>query len=112
MTPCWMRGRMNWTGRNGHRLPARTADQAPADDALASRLFAVHLEQPDSPAGRRAVFQALALSSAAHEKQVVSLLHSDDMWVQEHAVSVLSAGETVVRRQPLWTRLGARFGYT
>jgi len=70
--------------------PRHATDQAPADDALASRLFALHAEQPGSAAGQRAVHQALALSSAAtHEAQVVSLLQSDDMWVQERAVQIL-----------------------
>jgi len=69
--------------------PREPTDQAPADDALASRLFALHHEQPDSPVGQRAVYQALALSSATHAEQVVSLLQSDDMWVQERAVQIL-----------------------
>jgi hypothetical protein len=70
--------------------PRHATDQAPADDALASRLFALYAEQPDSAAGQRAVYQALALSSAAtHEAHVVSLLQSDDMWVQERAVQIL-----------------------
>jgi hypothetical protein len=56
--------------------PRRTTDHSPADDALASRLFALHRdEQSGAAVAERAVFQALALSSAAtHEAQVVSLL--------------------------------------
>jgi len=70
--------------------PRQATDRAPADDALASRLFELHREQPGSAAGQRAVFQALALSSpATHEAEVVSLLRSDDMWIQERAVQIL-----------------------
>jgi hypothetical protein len=69
--------------------PREPTDQDAADDALASRLFALHHDRPGSSAGRRAVFRALALSSATHEAQVVSLLRSDDMWVQERAVQIL-----------------------
>jgi hypothetical protein len=69
--------------------PRDPSDLSPTDDALASRLYALHRDQPASPAGQRAVYQALALSSATHAEQVVSLLKSDDMWVQERAVQVL-----------------------
>jgi hypothetical protein len=69
--------------------PREPTDQAPADDVLASRLFALYHDQPDSSVGERAVYRALALSSATHEAQVVSLLRSDDMWIQERAVQIL-----------------------
>jgi hypothetical protein len=69
--------------------PREPTDQAPADDALASRLFALYHERPDSSVRQRAVYQALALSSATHEEQVVFLLRSDHMWVQERAVQIL-----------------------
>jgi hypothetical protein len=70
--------------------PRPATDREPADDALASRLFALHREQPSAAVGQRAVYQALALSSAAtHEAQVVSLLQSNDMWIQERAVQIL-----------------------
>jgi hypothetical protein len=69
--------------------PREPTDRSIADDALASRLFALHQERPDSPVGRRAVFRALALSSATHETHVVALLRSDDMWIQERAVQIL-----------------------
>ncbi|MEV6930262.1 hypothetical protein AB0M46_38070 [Dactylosporangium sp. NPDC051485] len=69
--------------------PREPADQTPEDDALARRLFALYHERPDSPVGQRAVHQALALSSATHAAQVISLLRSDDMWIQERAVQIL-----------------------
>jgi hypothetical protein len=69
--------------------PRAPADTSATDDALASVLFTLYREQPDSRAGQRAVYQALALSSAAHAEQVMSLLQSDDMWVQERAVRIL-----------------------
>lgn len=69
--------------------PRELTDESPEDDALASWLFTLHEEQPDSPARQRAVHRALALSSAAHADQVMSLLRSDDMWVQERAVQIL-----------------------
>lgn len=69
--------------------PRGPADVSSADDALASRLFTVRQDQPDSPVGERAAYQALALSSATHAEQVMSLMQSDDMWVQERAVQIL-----------------------
>jgi hypothetical protein len=69
--------------------PRDPTEQSRADDALASRLFTLHQEQPDSPAGERAIYQALALSSATHAQQVMSFLQSDDMWIQERAVEIL-----------------------
>jgi hypothetical protein len=69
--------------------PREPDDQSPADDALASQLFALHQEQPHSATGQRAVYRALALSSATHAEQVMSLLWSENMWIQERAVEVL-----------------------
>lgn len=69
--------------------PREPTDRAPADDALASLLFTLHQEQSNTPIGQRAVYQALALSSATHIQHVMSLLQSDDMWIQERAVQIL-----------------------
>lgn len=69
--------------------PRGPADHSPVDDALADRLFALHHERPDSPVGRRAAVEALALSSAAHAGAVMALLRSDDMWIQERAAQIL-----------------------
>jgi hypothetical protein len=69
--------------------PREPTDESPGDDALASSLFTLHHAQPDSPAGQRAAHQALALSSATHADQVMSLLRSADMWIQERAVQIL-----------------------
>lgn len=69
--------------------PRAPTDQSAVDDALASRLFTLHHDQPGSAVGQRAIYQALALSSATHASQVMNLLSSHDMWIQERAVEIL-----------------------
>jgi hypothetical protein len=62
----------------------------PDDDDLAHDFFAIHERDPSSPAGRNAGFRALALSvPQVHDQQVLGLLDSDDMWMQEQAVEIL-----------------------
>lgn len=60
------------------------------DDDLASDFFAIHERDPSSADGRNAAFRALAMSMPdVHDQQVLALLDSEDMWIQERAVNIL-----------------------
>jgi hypothetical protein len=62
----------------------------PDDDDLADDFFRVRQREGDSEQGRRAAFRFLALSTPdRHEEQVLMLLDSDDMWLQERAANIL-----------------------
>ena len=71
--------------------PRRPDRRYPADDDdLAREYFALHQRDPRSISGRIAAFRALALSVPdAHDAIVLTLLESDDMWIQERAADVL-----------------------
>lgn len=59
------------------------------DDLLAGRLFARYSETPHNEERQQTAFQALALCSTLHSDDVLHLLRSDDMWVQERAAEIL-----------------------
>jgi hypothetical protein len=62
----------------------------PEEDDLADDFFRIHQREGNSDQGRRAAFRFLALSTPdRHEEQVLLLLDSDDMWLQERAANIL-----------------------
>jgi hypothetical protein len=80
-----------WWGDMRTDYPRRPDRQYPPDDDdLADDFFAIHERDPSSQAGRNAGFRALVLSvPEVHDQQVLALLDSDDMWMQERAVEIL-----------------------
>lgn len=80
-----------WWGDMRTDYPRRPDRQYPPDDDdLADDFFAIHERDPSSPAGRTAGFRALTLSVPhVRDQRVLTLLDSDDMWIQERAVEIL-----------------------
>lgn len=61
----------------------------PDDDELAEYYFDLYQRDPDGEDAQTWAFRALAMSAQKHAQLVLTLLDSEDMWIQERAARTL-----------------------
>lgn len=61
----------------------------PDDDELAEHYFELYLRDPGGEDAQTWAFRALAMSAQVHTQLVLTLLDSEDMWIQQYAASIL-----------------------